>query len=62
MDNSHSVDVSESLTSREIINDLGLIPDIGAEPFFDYDAIVVDNKIITRDELVELHKEFIMHE
>lgn len=45
-------DVAE-LTTDELVEELGLKPDIGAQAMFPKDAIVVDDTIVTRDELEE---------
>ena len=42
------------LTSAEIVAELELVLDICGKPHFDKDAVVVDEKIITHDELAEL--------
>jgi hypothetical protein len=41
------------LTTNELIEELGLKPDSGAQAMFSKDAIVVENVIVTRDELEE---------
>ena len=45
-------DVAE-LSTDELVEELGLKPDIGAQAMFPKDAVVVEDVIVTRDELEE---------